>query len=279
MDPLGKNCVITGAASGIGLALAHKFVQAGANVVIADRSEQLLTEASRALNANRNGSCTEIVVNLSTEEGNINLIDFANRQLGSIDLFFANAGIGAGTDVLESTEQEWADSFAINFHSHRWAAKALLPQWLDRGEGYFCSTASAAGLLAQLGSVPYSVTKHAALAFAEWLAITYGDRGLKVSCLCPQGVNTPMIGGPVSPTHSQSTEDATAITSTAVGAVRAGGAILESDQVAEVMLQAIRDERFLVLPHPEVQTYLERKTTDRERWIAGMRKMQARLQQ
>ena len=279
MDLLGKKCVITGAASGIGLALAHKFHEAGADLVLADRSAHLLETATQSLNAHRNGSCHGIVVNLTTEAGNTELVNFANKKLGQIDLFFANAGIGSGTDVIESSEMEWDESFAINFHAHRWAAKALLPQWLERGDGYFCSTASAAGMLTQLGSVPYSVTKHAALAFAEWIAISYGDRGIKVSCLCPQGVNTPMIGGPVSASQSSSIEsESDQIVTTAVSAVRAGGDILEADQVAQVMLEAIRNEEFLVLPHPEVLTYAKRKAEDRARWIAGMRKFQARLQ-
>lgn len=279
MDLLGKKCVITGAASGIGLALAHKFRAEGADLVIADRSAGLLENAVAALRSVSGGVCESFVVDLSNEQGNIDLVNFANRKLGAIDLFFANAGIGIGTGVVETTEEEWDIAFAINFSAHRWVLKALLPQWLERGDGYFCSTASAAGLLTQPGSVPYAVTKHAALSFAEWVAITYGERGIKVSCLCPQGVNTPMIGGPVS---SAQPEDKTAppeaISDLAIAAVKAGGGVLEADEVARVMVDAIKREIFLVLPHPEVHTYFERKANDRERWIAGMRKMQARIQ-
>ena len=280
MDLLGKKCVITGAASGIGLALAHKFRAEGADLVITDRSAELLVNAVGALKSTAGGACESFLVDLAVEQGNLDLVNFANQALGGIDLFFANAGVGIGTGVVETTEDEWNTAFNINFNAHRWALKAVLPQWLERGDGYFCSTASAAGMLTQPGSVPYAVTKHAALSFAEWVAITYGERGIKVSCLCPQGVNTPMIGGPVSsakPENTTSPPDA--ISDLAIAAVRAGGDVLEARDVADVMVDAIKREIFLVLPHPEVKTYFERKANDRDRWIAGMRKMQARLQQ
>jgi short-subunit dehydrogenase len=142
----------------------------------------------------------------------------------------------------------------------------LLPTWLERGDGYFCSTASAAGLLAQIGSAPYSVTKHAAVAFAEWLSITYGDRGLKVSCLCPQGVNTNMLRQGDDPASGPSSS-----------VVRAAGAVLEPEQVADAVADAIDAEQFLVLPHAEVAIYAQRRAGDHERWLAGMRKLQARM--
>ena len=185
-------------------------------------------------------------------------------QFRPIDLFFANAGVSVGTD-LSTSEEDWELSFNVNVHAYRWAAKYLLPGWLARGEGYFCSTASAAGLLSQIGSAPYSLTKHAAVAFAEWMSITYGDRGVRVSCLCPQGVNTNMLnGGP--------------ITGSGAGdVVRASGMVLEPDDVAQVAAGIIRSETFLILPHPEVLTYLQRKTGDYDRWLAGMRKLQARI--
>jgi NAD(P)-dependent dehydrogenase (short-subunit alcohol dehydrogenase family) len=149
-------------------------------------------------------------------------------------------------------------------HAHRWAAKHLLPGWLARGEGYFCSTASAAGLLAQIGSAPYTMTKRAAVAFAEWLSITYGDAGVRVSCLCPQGVNTDMLRA--GDGLGRGTE-----------VVRAAGVVLEPDDVADVVLDAIEAERFLILPHPEVQDYMVRKAQDPDRWLAGMRRLQARV--
>ena len=133
-----------------------------------------------------------MTADVSTEAGNVALIEQAEAAFGPIDLFFANAGIGGGTD-LTTTEEAWQQAFDVNVNAHRWAAKHLLAGWLARGEGYFCSTASAAGLLLQIGSAPYSVTKRAAVAFAEWLSVTYGAQGLRVSCLCPQGVNTEML--------------------------------------------------------------------------------------
>ena len=145
-----------------------------------------------------------------------------------------------------------------------------MPEWLARGEGYFCSTASAAGLLSQIGSAPYTLTKHAAVAFAEWLAITYGDQGLRVSCLCPQGVNTNLL-------RNSGGGGGRALASVGAAAVRASGKVLEPADVAEVCVQVIRDETFLILPHPEVLTYLQRKTGDVDRWLAGMRKLQARM--
>jgi len=171
--------------------------------------------------------------------------------------------------LLENTDEStWNTVMNINFHSHRWAAKHLLEEWLDRGDGYFCSTASAAGLLSQIGSATYSVSKHAAVAFAEWLAITYGDRGIKVSCLCPQGVNTDMLNPP-SGTESLDTRG--------LDAVKASGNVLEPDDVAETVYQHIVAEKFLILPHAEVAMYEERKVADRDRWIAGMQRLQSRI--
>ena len=183
-----------------------------------------------------------------------------------IDLFFANAGVGGGTFLESTSESQWDLAFAVNVHAHRWAMKYLVTDWLARGRGYFCSTASAAGLLSQIGSGPYSVTKHAAVAFAEWVSISYGDRGIKVSCLCPQGVNTNML--------RQSDDSGFA---GATNVVRAAGVVLEPGEVADVVAEAITNERFLILPHPEVADYEQRKAADRERWLAGMRKLQARV--
>ncbi|HEX2784293.1 MAG TPA: SDR family oxidoreductase, partial [Ilumatobacteraceae bacterium] len=215
------------------------------------------------LNDARPRSAVAVAVDIGTEGGNQHLVAMAEDSFGAIDLFWANAGVAVGTD-LTTTEAEWELAFTVNIHAHRWAAKYLLPGWLARGEGYFCSTASAAGLLSQIGSAPYSVTKHAAVAFAEWMSITYGDSGVRVSCLCPQGVNTNML--------NQGTSG-----SSGSGVVRASGAVLEPEQVAEIAVSAIRNETFLILPHPEVLTYLQRKTGDYDRWLAGMRKLQARI--
>jgi NAD(P)-dependent dehydrogenase (short-subunit alcohol dehydrogenase family) len=259
MNLADKHVVVTGAANGIGAALAQKFAALGARVTAADID-------GRALNAlSVDGTAVGVEADVSTETGNIELIDAARRAFGDIDLFFANAGVGGGRDPM-TDEAEWELAFNVNVHAHRWAARHLLPTWLERGDGYFCSTASAAGLLAQIGSAPYSVTKHAAVAFAEWLSITYGDRGLKVSCLCPQGVNTNMLRQGDDPASGPSSS-----------VVRAAGAVLEPEQVADAVADAIDAEQFLVLPHAEVAIYAQRRAGDHERWLAGMRKLQARM--
>jgi len=264
MELDGRHVIVTGAANGIGRALARRFHAEGASVVVSDRDAAALTVVADELNTKRQRSAVALVVDVGTESGNEQLVAFAEDAFGPIDLFFANAGVAVGTD-LTTTEVEWQAAFDINVHAHRWAAKYLVPGWLARGEGYFCSTASAAGLLSQIGSAPYSLTKHAAVAFAEWMSITYGDRGIRVSCLCPQGVNTNMLnGGPIG-------------SAGAGDIVRAAGAVLEPEDVAEVAVGVIRAETFLILPHPEVLTYLQRKTGDYDRWLAGMRKLQARV--
>lgn len=254
----GKHVVVTGAARGIGAALARRFHAAGAKVVLSDRDG--LAEVHDQLPGS-----VEVIADVGTEAGNIALIQAAEEAFGPIDLFFANAGVGFGGDPMTSDEV-WDASFNVNFHAHRWAAKHLLPGWLARGEGYFCSTASAAGVLAQIGSAPYSVTKHAAVAFAEWLAITYGDQGLKVSCLCPQGVNTRMLSGGDDLGGGEGGN-----------VVRLAGAVLEPGDVAQVVLEAIEAERFFIFPHPEVADYLKLKGGDPDRWLAGMRKLQRRV--
>jgi NAD(P)-dependent dehydrogenase (short-subunit alcohol dehydrogenase family) len=174
--------------------------------------------------------------------------------------------VGMGTD-LSSSEVDWTTSFDVNVHAHRWAAKYLLPEWLAAGRGYFASTASAAGVLAQIGSAPYSVTKHAAVAFAEWLSITYGSRGITVSCLCPQGVNTAMLRG----------GDRPGIDSNAGNVVRAAGVVLEPSEVADIVHDAMVAERFFIYPHSEVADYVKVKANEHERWLGGMRKLQKRV--
>ena len=260
METADRHIVVTGAAGGIGAALARRFHTDGARVVLADRL------APDDVAAPLGERAVAITADVSSEAGNRALIDAATARFGPIDLFFANAGVALGTDLASTAEDEWVAAFAVNVHAHRWAAKYLLPAWLERGEGYFCSTASAAGLLTQIGSAPYAVTKHAAVAFAEWLAVTYGDLGVRVSCLCPQGVNTAMLtGGP-----------SAAISTAGSNAVRSAGAVLEPDEVAEVVAAAIAAERFLILPHPEVAGYVQRKAADPDRWLTGMRRLQAR---
>lgn len=265
VDLAGARIVITGAAGGIGAALGRRFHTDGATVVLADVKHEALLTVVDELNRRRANSAFALVADVATEDGNRSLVEESRALLGGIDLFFANAGVGLGSFVETTSEDEWSRSFDVNVHAHRWAAKYLLPDWLACGSGYFCSTASAAGLLAQIGSGPYSVTKHAAVAFAEWLSITYGDRGVKVSCLCPQGVNTDMLtGGDIG---SRGAGDV----------VRASGDVLEPDEVAEVVARAVADEVFLILPHPQVADFEAKKAADRDRWLAGMRRLQSRI--
>ncbi len=257
MELEGKNVVVTGAGRGIGEALARAFHAAGARLVIADLA------GADGVAASLDGAIG-LAADVSTEAGNRELIEAATEALGPIDLFFANAGVGMGTDVVSTDEDAWETSFNVNVNAHRWAAKYLLPHWLERGDGYFCSTASAAGLLIQIGSGPYTVSKRAAVAFAEFMAITYGDAGIKVTCLCPQGVNTAML-------HAG--DDAFS----GGNVVKAAAAVLEPEEVATAVVEAIRDERFFVLPHPEVADYMQLKASDPERWLGGMRKLQRRV--
>lgn len=256
----GKHVVITGAAGGIGSAVARRLSAAGARIVASDLdgAEHLASELPDALS---------VKADLRTEAGTVGLIDAAEARFGPIDIYFANAGVALGTDPMDD-EALWELAFDVNVHAHRWAARRLLPAWLQRGDGYFFATASAAGLLAQIGLAPYSVTKHAAVAFAEWLSITYGDRGIKVSCLCPQGVNTNMVS------------DATGTSPgarAALAVVRSVAPILEPEELASVVHAGMIDERFLVLPHPEVADYMAARGADHERWLAGMRKLHHRM--
>jgi NAD(P)-dependent dehydrogenase (short-subunit alcohol dehydrogenase family) len=256
----GKVTVVTGAASGIGRALARRFAAGGAKgVVVADLNEAGAKEVAGGIGP----QALAVACNVADDASVRSLIDTAERAYGTIDLFFANAGIGGGTD-LETADADWDHAFGVNVKAHYYAARRLVPQWVERGDGYFCSTASAAGLLTQIGSAPYSVTKHAAVAFAEWLSVTYGDQGLRVSCLCPMGVNTNMLnsgGGGVG-----------------TDVVRSSGDVLEPEQVADIVADAIAEERFLILPHPEVLTFFQRKASDYDRWLRGMRRLRARVE-
>jgi NAD(P)-dependent dehydrogenase (short-subunit alcohol dehydrogenase family) len=274
MELADSHIVVTGAGRGIGAALARRFHAEGARVVVADILDP--DGVASAL-----PGAVGIVADVATEQGNIELIEAAEAAFGPIDLFFANAGVAVGTD-LTTSEEDWRLAFDVNVNAHRWAAARLLDGWLDRGRGYFCSTASAAGLLSQIGSAPYTLTKRAAVAFAEWLSITYGDQGIRVTCLCPQGVNTAMLNAlsePSQATRRQPRSDQTrpAWPGNAVSVVRASGTVLEPQDVAEVTVEAIAAERFLVLPHPEVHEYALRKANDIERWLAGMRRLNRRF--
>lgn len=253
MQIQGKVVVVTGGANGIGRALCRAFAAAGARaVVVADLDRQGAKDVAKEING------TATVANMGKEAAVQRLVKQITKQFGQIDIFCSNAGVGVqgGPDAPDA---DWQKSWDVNVMAHIYAARAVLPQMLARGEGYLVQTVSAAGLLTQIGSAPYSVTKHAAMSFAEWLAITYGDQGIRVSALCPQGVRTNMLfkaefGG---------------------GAFLLEGA-LEPDQVAKDVIQAVTEDRFLILPHPEVAKYFQNKANDYERWLRGMRKLQAK---
>jgi NAD(P)-dependent dehydrogenase (short-subunit alcohol dehydrogenase family) len=264
MELEGRVAVVTGGASGIGRAIARRVAAEGARgVVVADLDGSGAESVAGEIGAAAAG----IACDVSSQEQVDRLLDHAEDAFGPVDVFFANAGIGAGSG-LDAPDEVWERTWGVNVNAHVLAARRLVPGWLERGEGYFVSTASAAGLLTQIGDVVYSVTKHAAVAFSEWLSITYGDRGVRVSCLCPMGVNTPLLNAGLD------MED-----STGLGArvVAAAGRVLEPEDVAGEVVQALREERFLILPHAEVGEFLRRKGDDHDRWLAGMRRLQAHV--
>ncbi|HUS61753.1 MAG TPA: SDR family oxidoreductase, partial [Acidimicrobiales bacterium] len=247
----GKVAVVTGGANGIGEACARAFAREGAKVVVAD------LDADRAVAVAAEIDALPVSVDVSVEADIVSLVERATEAFGPIDLFFSNAGIFTGGGV-EASDEEWDRIWRINFMAHVFATRAVLPSMLARGEGYLVSTASAAGLLTNIGAAPYAVTKHAAVALAEWLSVTHGDAGIKVSCLCPQGVVTNMLLG--------TGED---------GAALLGAGALEPSAVADAVVDGVRAEQFLILPHPEVADYMQRRAGDHERWLRGMRRVQA----
>ena len=263
MELNGKVAVVTGGASGIGRALAWRFADEGATgVVVADLDGAGAQAVAEEIGAQAIG----VACDVADDDQVRALIARAEEAFGGVDVFCANAGVAIGLGLEESPEV-WDKAFAINIRAHITAARELVPRWVDRGEGYFLTTASAAGLLTQIGSAPYAVTKHAAVAFAEWLSVTYGDQGVRVSCLCPQGVNTPMLNAGLDD------EDGTK----AGDVVRAAGNVIEPEQVADAVVEGLREERFLILPHPEVLKYFQRKGSDYDRWLGGMRRLQAAI--
>jgi NAD(P)-dependent dehydrogenase (short-subunit alcohol dehydrogenase family) len=262
MDLTGRIVVVTGGASGIGRAMCRAYAGAGAAaVVVAD----IDGDGAQSVAAEFGDRGRAVRTDVASEEDIVALVSSTQAEFGRIDLFCSNAGILVSGGV-EASNEGWERIWRVNVLSHVFAARAVLPGMLARGEGYLLHTASAAGLLTQLGSAPYSVTKHAVVALAEWLSITHGDHGISVSCLCPQGVWTAMVGaGPERrPTRL------------AAGTAGADG-FLEPEQVAAAVLEALAEERFLILPHPEVATYEQRRAGDRERWLRGMRRAQAGL--
>jgi NAD(P)-dependent dehydrogenase (short-subunit alcohol dehydrogenase family) len=273
MEITGKVAVVTGGASGAGRALALGLAQRGAaGVAVCDIDAEGAAKVAGEIEA-AGGRALALRADLTREADVQALVSAVTSALGPIGLFFSNAGIiVAGGE--EASDDAWSKIWAINVHSHVYVARAVLPGMLSRGEGYLVVTASAAGLLTQLGSAPYAVTKHAAVAFAEWLSITYGDQGIRVSCLCPQAFTSNLFATSRREAGADALPDAGAGGGSAQAAV---DGVLTSEQVAACALDGIATEQFLMLPHPEVATYERRRADDRERWLRGMRRMQARL--
>jgi NAD(P)-dependent dehydrogenase (short-subunit alcohol dehydrogenase family) len=249
-----RNVVITGAGSGIGRAMAARFAAEGPRALIladidGDAVEQVAGEVGGVA----------VRTDVGREEDIRALVERAREVGGAVDLFYSNAGIGGPAGGPEAPDEEWDRAWTINTMAHVWAARAVLPEMRERGDGYLVSTASAAGVLTQVSAQIYSVTKHAAVALAEWMAITYADDGIKVSCVCPLGVRTPML------------EEA--LGDSVGGAALMQDELLEPSDVAEAVVAGIRDERFLIFPHPQVAKYMAFKGGDNERWLAGMRRM------
>src|SRR3954451_11546401 len=258
MELADKVAVVTGGGNGIGRALCRRFHAEGARGgVVFDRDADAVTAVAGELGDTALG----LTADVSVEADIVNVVEQTEERFGPIDLFCSNAGIGGGGGI-DQIDEVWNDVWAINVMAHVYAARAVLPSMLARGEGYLLNTASAAGLLTNIGNAPYTATKHAAVGLAEWLSITYGDRGIRVSCLCPQGVRTNMLlGSPGDP----STE-----------VVLAQGAI-EPEQLADAGIEGLDAERSPTLPHPEVAEYVQRKAADPDRWLTGMRRLQARI--
>lgn len=258
MELRGRVAVVTGGANGIGRALVERFAAEGARgVVVVDVDQEGVAEVAAALGDVGLG----ITADVSVADDIKSVVAATEARFDTIDLFCSNAGIGGGGGI-ETDDQVWQRLWDVNVMAHVHAARAVLPAMLERGEGYLLHTASAAGLLTNIGNASYSVTKHAVVALAEWLAVTYGDRGIRVSCLCPQGVRTRLL--------LDATDDL-------AGAVVITQGIIEPSEVAEAVVAGLAEERFLILPHPEVGEYWRHKASDPDRWLAGMRRLQSQI--
>lgn len=268
MKVAGKVAIVTGGGGGIGGAVAQRLADAGAKIVVTD----LDADAARSVVAKivdaHPGAAVDTWGDAADTQHIRHAIAIAESEFGPVDLYFANAGIG-GAPGLEADDDAWDLALEVNLRAHIRAARILVPQWEERGEGYFVSTASAAGLLTQIGSATYATTKHAAVGFAEWLSVTYGDRGIRVSCLCPMGVETKLL--------YEGRDSGDALGAAATRAVTSAGDVLEPAEVAECVLAAIDAEQFLVLPHAQVLEMYRHKGADYDRWIRGMRRYQSAL--
>lgn len=251
MELAGRVIVVTGGASGIGAAMCRRFAaERPEAIVVVDRDGDGAGTVADEVGG------TAIEADLSSEDGVRTVVEQVLGDQGRVDLYASNAGVAIGGGA-EAGDDGWQRSWDVNVMAHVWAARHLLPHWRERGEGYLLTTVSAAGLLNHLFAAPYAATKAAALSFSEWLAMNHGDEGVRVSALCPQGVRTPMLA-----------QDPT-------GFLDAHA--LEPTEVAEVVVEGLRDERFLILPHPEVAEYMANRGTDHGRWLGGMRKLRRRI--
>ena len=272
MDPKGRIAVVTGAAGGIGSAIVRTLIAAGATGVVAtdlDRSgvETLAAELNgEAGTATGGGRVFPRRLDVTDSGATLALVEEIDDTLGPIDLWFANAGL-AGGGGPEADDTTWNRQWDVNLMAHVYAARALLPAWIARGEGHLVTTASMAGLLTSLGDGVYAATKHAAVGFAEWLAITYGDQGVRVSCVCPGAVDTPML-------RRGAAGDATR-----ASMVIGGGEVLPAAEAARRIVHAVTEDRFLIYTHPDMQTFVTRKAEDPDRWIRGMRRLWGRAQE
>ena len=255
MDLKDKIAVVTGAGSGIGKALVQKFMAEGAREVVAvDINADTAAQTAAEL------GCVAMSADVTNESDIIRIIEDTERDIGPIDLFCSNAGIAIGASE-QAPDEEWQLIWEVNVMSHVYAARHLVPRMVQRGGGYFLNTASAAGLLNQIGGAAYGTTKHAAVGFAEWLALTYAHEGIKVSLLCPQAVRTAMT--------ADSEDDATK--------AAANDGMMEPDALADIVVDHLQRESFLILTHDEVKVYMQRKTSDYDRWIGGMNRLLLRL--
>lgn len=255
MDLKDKIAVVTGAGSGIGKALVQKFMAEGAREVVAvDINADTAAQTAAEL------GCVAMSADVTNESDIIRIIEDTERDIGPIDLFCSNAGIAIGASE-QAPDEEWQLIWEVNVMSHVYAARHLVPRMIQRGGGYFLNTASAAGLLNQIGGAAYGTTKHAAVGFAEWLALTYAHEGIKVSLLCPQAVRTAMT--------ADSEDDATK--------AAANDGMMEPDALADIVVDHLQRESFLILTHDEVKVYMQRKTSDYDRWIGGMNRLLLRL--
>ncbi len=251
----GKVTVVTGGASGIGAASARNFAARGAKVAVVDQNES----GAQAVAENIGGLA--VTCNVGNETSVNEMVSNVQQELGPIEIFFGNAGISDGTDALATDLDTWQRQWDVNMMAHVYVTRALLPDMLARGSGYFIHTASMAGILTSHGNLPYATVKHAVGGYAEWMSVTYHDKGIHTSLLAPLGVRTPMLGDTDSPF-----------------AANAAGPIREPEEVAEMVAQAVEEEKFLILTDEIAQTWMNFKNSDMERWLKGMRRMQAKIE-